>query len=139
MTTSRLYIAFCTLAAVAAISWMGTVDARALQTKAASEGVYTKAQAERGLTIYDTSCASCHELGKFKGEEFAKAWTDKPLGDLHIAVVSMPMDSPGSMKPQEYADILAYFLSINDYPAGEAELEGTDEAIKAITLDAKKP
>ena len=139
MTTSKLFIAFCTAAAVAAISWLGTVDARAFQEKAASEGVYTKAQAERGLTLYDTSCASCHELGKFKGDEFAKAWTDKPLTDLNTAVLSMPMDAPGSMKPQEYADILAYFLSINGYPAGQTEIEGTDEAIKAIKVDVKKP
>ena len=88
------------------------------QAKAASEGVYTKAQAERGLTFYDTSCASCHELSKFKGTEFSNAWTGKPLTELHTAVLSMPMDAPGSMKPQEYSDILAYFLSINGYPAG---------------------
>ena len=148
MITSRFLIAFGTAAAVAVTSWVGTVDARAFQAKpateatkgkAASEGVYTKAQAERGLTLYDTSCASCHELGKFKGTEFSNAWTGKPLTDLHTAVVSMPMDAPGSMKPQEYSDILAYFLSINGYPAGQAELAGGEDAIKAVTLDAKKP
>ncbi len=101
---------------------MGAVDARAAQEKSASEGVYTAEQANRGVTLYDTSCASCHELGKFKGTEFANVWADKPLTDLHDAVMSMPMDAPGSMKPEEYADILAYFLSINDYPAGETEL-----------------
>jgi alcohol dehydrogenase (cytochrome c) len=57
---------------------------------------------------------------------------------LHAAVISMPMDAPGSMQPQEYADILAYFLSINGYPAGQAELAGTDEAIKAVKIDIKK-
>ena len=148
MITSRFLIAFGTAAAVAVTSWVGTVDARAFQAKAAteateakaaSEGVYTTAQAERGLTLYDTSCASCHELGKFKGTEFSNAWTGKPLTDLHTAVLSMPMDAPGSMKPQEYADILAYFLSINGYPAGQTELAGGEDAIKAVTLDAKKP
>ena len=139
MNTSRFLIAFGTAAAVAVTSWVGTVDARAPQGKMASEGVYTKAQAERGLTLYDTSCASCHELGKFKGTEFSNAWTGKPLTDLHTAVVSMPMDAPGSMKPQEYSDILAYFLSINGYPAGTTELAGGEEDIKAVTLDVKKP
>ena len=139
MTTPKLFIAFSTVAAVAAISWLGTIDARAFQGKAASEGVYTKAQAERGLNLYDGSCASCHELSKFKGVEFAKAWTDKPMADLHTALTSMPMDAPGSLKPQEYADILAYFLSINGYPAGQAELGGSEDAIKAIKIDAKKP
>ncbi len=138
MTTTRLFVAASTALALAGAAAFSSVDARAAQAKAASEGVYTKAQAERGLTLYDTSCASCHELSKFKGTEFANTWTDKPLTDLHVAVVSMPMDAPGSMKPQEYADILAYFLSINGYPAGPAELEGTDAAIKAIKLDVKK-
>lgn len=138
MTTTRLFVAASTLAALALTTSMAAVETRAAQAKNASEGVYTKAQAERGLTIYDSSCASCHELGKFKGAEFANAWTGKPLADLHTAVVSMPMDAPGSLKPAEYAEILAYFLSINGYPVGQTELAGTEAAIKAITLDAKK-
>ena len=139
MTTLKFCIAFSTAAALAVTLWMGAVEARAFQSKAASEGVYTPAQAERGLTLYDGSCASCHELSKFKGTEFTKAWTDKPLTELHTALLSMPMDAPGTLKPQEYADILAYFLSINGYPAGKAELAGGEDAIKAIKLDAKKP
>lgn len=138
MTTTRLFVAASTVLALATASWMGAVDARAAQEKAASEGVYTTEQANRGLTLYDTSCASCHELGKFKGTEFSNVWGDKPLTDLHAAVLSMPMDAPGSMKPDEYADIIAYFLSINGYPAGKVELAGTDEAIKAIKLDVIK-
>lgn len=139
MTTSRLLIALGFAAAVTATAWVGTVDARAFQGKAASEGIYTKAQAERGLTVYDGSCASCHELGKFKGTEFSNAWTGKPLTDLHTALTSMPMDAPGSLKPQEYADIVAYFLSINGYPAGTTELAGDEATIKSVTIDAKKP
>ena len=139
MTTTRLFVAASAALALALASSMGAVNVGAAQAaKAASEGVYTTEQASRGLTLYDTSCASCHELSKFKGTEFANTWTDKPLTDLHVAVVSMPMDAPGSMKPQEYADILAYFLSINGYPAGKAELEGTEAAIKAVKLDPVK-
>lgn len=139
MTTFRLFIAFTTAAAVTATAWVATVDARAFQGKAASEGIYTKDQAERGLTVYDTGCASCHELSKFKGTEFANAWVAKPLTELHTALMSMPMDAPGSLKPQEYADIIAYFLSINGYPAGETELAGDEATIKSITIDPKKP
>jgi mono/diheme cytochrome c family protein len=138
MTITRLFIAAGTLAALALTAAMGAVELRAAQAKNASEGIYTKEQAGRGLTLYDSSCASCHELSKFKGPEFTKTWTDKPLTDLHTAVLSMPMDAPGSMKPQEYADIIAYFLSINDYPAGQAELPGDEAAIKGIKLDVKK-
>jgi mono/diheme cytochrome c family protein len=121
---------------LAAVAWVNLVSA---QGTLASSGVYTKAQADRGMTLYDSQCASCHELSRFKGKDFASAWADKSLTDLHTAVKSMPMDNPGSLQPQEYADILAYFLSINDYPAGETELKGDDATIKAITVDLKKP
>lgn len=138
MTTRHLKTLFVATAALAASTWIATLDVRAEQATNASAGVYTAAQAARGLTTYDSSCASCHELSKFKGAEFTKAWTGKPLADLHTAVLSMPMDAPGSLKPAEYAEILAYFLSINGYPAGQAELQGTEAAIKAIMLDVKK-
>jgi mono/diheme cytochrome c family protein len=136
MTTTRLFAAVGAVTALAFPLALASVDAR--QMKNASEGVYTAAQATRGSTLYDTSCASCHELSKFKGTEFANAWTDKPMTELHAAVVSMPMDAPGSMKPQEYADIIAYFLSLNGYPAGQTELAGTDAAIKGVKIDVKK-
>lgn len=123
-------------AVMAAVVWVNMVSA---QGTLASSGVYTAAQAERGTGIYDGQCASCHELSRFKGSDFQSAWADKPLTDLHTAVKSMPMDNPGSLSEQEYADILAYFLSINTYPAGETELKGDDASIKAITVDAKKP
>jgi mono/diheme cytochrome c family protein len=137
-TTPFGRFAFVAGAAFAAATWFTALDGSARQMKNASEGVYTAAQATRGRDLYDSSCASCHELSKFKGPEFVKAWTDKPLTELHTAVLSMPMDAPGSMKPQEYADILSYFLSLNGYPAGETELEGTEAAIKAVKIDIKQ-
>lgn len=123
-------------AVLAVAAWVNLVSA---QGTLASSGVFTSAQADRGMSIYDGQCASCHELSRFKGKDFASAWTDKPLTDLHVAVKSMPMDNPGSLNPQEYADILAYFLSINGYPAGQTELKGDDAAIGAVKVDVKKP
>ena len=136
MTTTRLFVAAGSAAALALTLTVASVDAR--QTKNASQGVYTAAQASRGQLLYDTSCASCHELSKFKGTEFSNAWADKPMLDRHTAVVSMPMDAPGSMKPQEYADMIAYFLSLNGYPAGQTELAGDEASIKAVKIDVKK-
>jgi mono/diheme cytochrome c family protein len=132
----RTQIGVVVAAAVMATAWVGLVTA---QEKLASSGVYTTAQADRGMSIYDGQCASCHELSRFKGKDFASAWSDKPLTDLHTAVKSMPMDNPGSLQPQEYADVLAYFLSINGYPAGQTELKGDDASIKAVKVDAKQP
>ncbi len=34
----------------------------------------------------------------------------------------MPADAPKSLKDEEYADIIAFLLSKNGYPAGQAEL-----------------
>ena len=49
----------------------------------------------------------------------------------------MPEDNPGSLKQQEYGDIMAYFLSINEYPAGDKELEPSGAAMAAIKIDKK--
>ena len=132
----RSQIGAAAVAAALTLSWVGMVTA---QEKLASAGVYTAAQADRGMNLYDSQCASCHELSRFKGKDFASAWADKSLADLHTAVKSMPMDNPGSLKPEEYADVLSYFLSINGYPAGETELPSTDDEIKAIKVDVKQP
>jgi len=49
----------------------------------------------------------------------------------------MPEDNPGSLQPQQYADILAMFLRLNEYPVGSDELKGTPEAMKAINFDKR--
>ena len=107
------------------LSWVGVAGG------AGQAGQLRRLHRGTGRARHDASttaqCASCHELSRFKGKDFASAWADKPLTDLHTAVKSMPMDNPGSLKPEEYADILAYFLSINGYPAGETELAGTED------------
>ena len=51
---------------------------------------------------------------------------------------TMPEDNPGTLKPQQYADILSFFLKLNGFAAGEAELTGTDAAMKAIRMEAPR-
>ena len=34
----------------------------------------------------------------------------------------MPDDNPGGLPEQTYADIVAYMLQMNDFPAGDSEL-----------------
>jgi alcohol dehydrogenase (cytochrome c) len=55
-----------------------------------------------------------------------------------IASGTMPEDNPGSLPPQEYGDILAYFLHLNAFPTGETELKGEAAAMAAIKIE-KKP
>ena len=47
----------------------------------------------------------------------------------------MPEDRPGTLTRQQYADILAYVFKLNGYPAGNSELSGTDEEMKAFRIE----
>ena len=127
--------------AALAFVWVGLVAERAVsgQAKNASDGVYTAAQADRGQKQFEATCASCHETSQFTGNDFFVNWGGKPLFELFDKVkTTMPEDNPGTLKPQQYADIIAYYLKLNKFTAGQTELEGDAEAMKGITLDKQK-
>jgi mono/diheme cytochrome c family protein len=108
-------------------------------TKTTNSGVYTAAQAERGKTLFSEKCSGCHEPSRFSGDSFLEAWNDKPLKEIwDVASGTMPEDNPGSLKQQEYADIISYFLSLNEYPAGDAELQPGAAPMAAIKVEKKK-
>jgi hypothetical protein len=44
----------------------------------------------------------------------------------------MPQDKPASLGDQEYADIVAFLLKSNKYPAGEKPLEPDPLALKGV-------
>ena len=46
----------------------------------------------------------------------------------------MPENDPGGLKKEEYADVLAYILRINAYPAGYDELPTDPEALKKLGI-----
>lgn len=108
-------------------------------TKTTNSGVYTAAQAERGKTLFNEKCGGCHEPARFSGDTFHEAWDGKPLKEIwDIASGTMPEDNPGSLKQQEYADIIAYFLSLNGYPTGDAELQPGAAPMAAIKVEKKQ-
>src|SRR5688572_2421544 len=81
---------------------------RQAPTKSTNDGVYTKAQGERGQKVFGEKCTACHEPSRFSGEAFHESWDNKPLKELwDVTSGTMPEDNPGSLKQQEYADILA--------------------------------
>ena len=110
------------------------------------DGVYTDAQAARGAAAYTKECAFCH-MDDLSGGEFApplmadpftRRWQDGVVGDLlTIIKKTMPADGPGRLTAQEYADIVAYLLSMNKWPAGPKELSTDPAALKVIVF--KKP
>ena len=50
----------------------------------------------------------------------------------------MPADRPGRVTREQNADILAYVLSVNQFPAGKTELAHDTEALKQVQFDAYK-
>ena len=52
---------------------------------------------------------------------------------------AMPLDRPGSLSRAANADIVAFILKANDFPAGAKELSASSEDLKAIRFDAIRP
>ncbi len=98
---------------------------------ATGEGLYTSEQADRGERLFGDVCAACHGLREFQGRMFQLTWMAEPVGALyqHIST-SMPQDDPGSLRPAEYAAIVAYILRLNGLPPGSHEIP-TDTATLA--------
>ncbi len=108
-------------------------------TKTTNSGVYTAAQAERGKKLFEAKCTACHDTARFTGDVFLEPWDGKPLKDVwDIASGTMPEDNPGSLQQQEYGDILAYFLHLNAFSTGDAELVGNAAAMATIKIEKKK-
>jgi mono/diheme cytochrome c family protein len=137
-------IASCALLAAGAIVHT-TVNA---QSKSVAEGVYTEAQAKRGATLYAEQCASCHGedmsgvadlFPALAGDAFVKTWSGRSVGELVEKIATtMPALDPGSMKPDQVADVTAHILATSKYPAGKADLPVAADALKTITIVAPK-
>ena len=121
------------LAGVLAVASMGVVAART-QGATTNDGVYTAEQAAKGKELYGQVCESCHNPGKFAGAEFARAYGSKPLSEIDAGMSEMPMDNPGSLKREDVATLIAYFLEMNKYPAGQKALSGEADDLKAIMV-----
>ena len=108
-------------------------------TRSVWEGVYTEAQAKRGEAVFSGTCARCHTAEDFSGSTFLSGWENSTTLDLFkLTQKTMPQDSPGSLAPEEYADVIAYFLSLNKFPAGQTELDTNAERLGTIRIESKK-
>ena len=113
--------------------------ARSQSDRSVWDGVYTEEQAARGQAVFKTSCAACHTPVDFTGDSFLGTWDASTAQDLFsVLQKTMPMDSPGSLPPQNYADLIAYFFSANTFPAGKDELPIAAEQLKLIRIQQKK-
>jgi mono/diheme cytochrome c family protein len=102
-------------------------------------GVYTDAQAARGQTVFAASCSSCHGVEDFAGDAFLGAWDATTVLDLFSTMqTKMPMDNPGSLQPEQYVDVIAYFFRGNAFPSGKDELTTDRDQLKLIRIERKK-
>ena len=56
--------------------------------------------------------------------------------DTQRVQTTMPLTAPGSLTPQQTADVIAYVLSFNKFPAGATELGSDVTTLKAVPLGA---
>jgi mono/diheme cytochrome c family protein len=143
MTQRELFKCLVAIAGVVAVA-----SAQSSPERSVWDGVYSTEQAKRGEALYANNCASCHgsALGggesapPLSGGEFFANWNGLTLGDLFDRIrVSMPADRPGKLSREQNADILAFMLSVNQFPSGKTELEHQTEVLKQIRFDAEKP
>jgi quinoprotein glucose dehydrogenase len=136
------------VAVLSSLTIASAAAARHDKTASVWDGVYSEAQAQRGETAYRQSCANCHgpELEGadmtpgLTGGVFTSNWNDLTLGDLFERIrATMPLDKPGSLSRQQNADLVAFLLKVNQWPAGNTELSRELGALKQISIQSSKP
>lgn len=112
-----------------------TVDLPA-QSAGAWNPAYTAAQAARGAAVYEANCQMCHMQNLMGGDiappvagaGFLSRWNRREVSNLlRYIQVEMPLHSPGGLRPQLNADVLAYLLQKSGVPAGATELAASGD------------
>jgi mono/diheme cytochrome c family protein len=112
------------------------------------DGVYTAAQAQRGMATFKSQCAMCHGENMAggggapaaAGPEFAFNWKGKTAGELLTYLKgNMPPNDAGSLSDQKYTDIIAAIFQTTEFPAGNTELPSDPDALSAIQITPDKP
>ena len=118
---------------------MLTVASAALGQSPASTraGVYSDAQAIRGRDVYLGNCKSCHSPESHTGAIFKSSWEGRPLAELFAFISErMPKNEPGTLSPQENADVVAYLLQLNRMPPGAADIPADSTAMRSIRIES---
>lgn len=132
-----------TCGAIACFAWLASYAG----AEDNANGLYSEAQALRGERLYQQYCAACHGVrlegnpaAPLTGTSFRSRWEDgrHTLDDLYFIIRSlMPNNAPGSLSKAQYADVVAYLLKVNGYPAGATELDPNAAAMKGTKLQPR--
>jgi mono/diheme cytochrome c family protein len=115
---------------------------------AASDGIYSADQAHRGEAVYAKQCVSCHGsaldgVGPYpplSGDDFLSKYEGQPIGNVYDMIQKlMPASNPGTLSRPDAADLLAYILSFNKFPAGKTDLPSDEDSLKKMQLPKPAP
>ena len=113
------------------------------------DGVFTAAQAARGRLAYSGGCGFCHgrrlngapddpdmrSTPPLARARFLREWDGRSLASLYeYTRLTMPEDNPASFTDEEYADVIAYMLSVSGMPAGDEELLPDSRSLARIVI-----
>jgi S-disulfanyl-L-cysteine oxidoreductase SoxD len=140
------------IAGIAALSLVLGLSAAALNAQTAKrnvwDGVYSADQAAQGKDLFADKCATCHgadlngaEMAPpLVGPTFLGDWVGQSADDLFTRIhTTMPANDPGSLSNAQATQVLAYILSVNQFPAGSAALPSDDTGLGQIAISAEKP
>jgi mono/diheme cytochrome c family protein len=134
-TLVRLGTAMVTAVWLAAVASM-QAQAGPAQDRTVQDGVFSRAQAERGQTLYAQRCAACHgpamqgvSAPPLVGAPFVSRWSAEPLGALLSKIRhTMPPAAAGQLTDQQSADLVAHILQAGGFPTGTSDLAIGDAA-----------
>ena len=134
---------------VVAMGAMVAVAASHAASRSVKDGVYTTVQASAGKAAYTDKCVACHgtmasttpDMAPLLNDwVFLDAWKSRSVGDLFERIrTTMPQNKEGTLSPEQTAAIVAYILSANKLPAGDAALGEDVAVLKQIQMDAGEP
>ena len=108
MKIRMLPMAIVSMTTIAALVTLRAQDAPA--GRSVWDGVYSETQGDGTATA-------------LTGPGFMADFNGASLGEMVDRTrTTMPDDNPGTMSRQQIADVLTYVLSVNKFPAGEADL-----------------
>ncbi len=127
-------------------SGVAAAEADIASARSVRGGVYTEAQAMRGEAAYRAHCVECHGedlrgahmTPSMVGMGFTFRWRNRNLFDFYEGMrTTMPQSAPGGLSANVYADLVAFILARNGYPAGDAELPLEENLLRGIVIEAE--
>jgi mono/diheme cytochrome c family protein len=138
---------FLSLTVVAASLILNGLACQPLHAQDA-DGIYSADQAKRGEALFKKQCSSCHgealdgagPYPALTGNDFLTKYEGQPAVNLYDMIQKlMPATQPGTLSRPDAADLLAYILSFNKFPAGKTDLPNDDASLKKLMLPKPAP